>query len=65
MRGLNFNNIFGDEDIKDQNLFIEKLKGLKNSGYTTQELLFLVYQYYQVYVTYNYDQLQIVKQSRK
>jgi hypothetical protein len=61
MRGLNFNNIFGDEDIKDYNLFIEKLKGLKNSGYTTQELLFLVYQYYQVYVTYNYDQLQIVK----
>lgn len=64
MRELNFNNIFGNEDIKDYNLFIEKLKSLKNSGYTTQELLFLVYQYYQGYVKYNYDQLQIVKLNR-
>lgn len=64
MAELDFNNIFSNEDINDYNLFIEKMKQLKGTGHTTKELLFLVYQYYQKYVTYNYDQLQIVKINR-
>lgn len=64
MEEVNFNNIFSNEDIQDYKLFIQKLRSLKNSGYTTRELLSLVYQYYQGYVMYNYDQLQIVKLNR-
>ena len=61
MELLKFDEIFNDEDISNYDLFIEKLKQIKEYGHTTKEILGLVYQYYQKYVTYNYDQLQIVK----
>ena len=61
MKLLKFDEIFTDEDISNYDLFIEKLKQVKANGYTTKDILGLVYQYYQKYVTYNYDQLQIVK----
>ena len=61
MELLKFDEIFTDEDISNYDLFIEKLKQLKESGHTTKEILGLIYQYYQKYVTYNYDELQIVK----
>lgn len=64
MKELNFNKVFNGDEVKDYNLFIEKLKSLKNSGYTTRELLILISGYYQENVTYNYDQLQIVKLNR-
>lgn len=58
---LKINNLFSDEALTNYDLFIEKLKQLKESGHTTREILELVFQYYEKYVTYNYDQLQIVK----
>lgn len=62
---LKFNEIFNDEDISNYDLFIEKLKQVKENGHTTKEILGLIYQYYEKYVTYNYDQLQIVKISNQ
>lgn len=64
MKDLNLNSIFSNAEIQDYSLFIEKLKSLKNNGYTTKDLLILLYQYYQQNVSYNYDQLQIVKLNR-
>ena len=61
MELLKFDEIFNDEDISNYDLFIEKLKQIKANGHTTKDILGLIYQYYQKYVTYNYDQLQIVK----
>ena len=65
MELLKFDEIFNDEDVSNYDLFINKLKQLKENGHTTKEILGLVYQYYQKYVTYNYDQLQIVKISNQ
>ena len=56
-----FEKIFTNEEINDYNLFTEKIKELKKSGYTTREILSCIFQYYKKYVTYNYDQLQLVK----
>ncbi len=64
MELLKFDEIFNDEDVSNYDLFIGKLKQLKENGHTTKEILGLIYQYYQKYVTYNYDQLQIVKLGR-
>ena len=61
---MEFDEIFSNEDITDYKLFIGKLRQLKESGCTTKDTLFLIYQYFQEYVTYNYDQLQIVKMLR-
>ena len=55
---MNLEQIFTNEEINNYNLFIEKLK---NCGYATREILSCISQYYQKYVTYNYDQLQLVK----
>ena len=61
---MEFDKIFNSEDVKDYNLFIEKLRQLKEKGCSTKDILYLIYQYYQKYVTYNYDELQIVKLNR-
>ena len=61
MELLKFNKIFSDEDISNYDLFIKKLKQVKENGHTTKEILGLIYQYYEKYVTYNYDELQIIK----
>ena len=58
---LKINDLFSDKDLSNYDLFIEKLKQIRDNGHTTKEILELVYQYYRKYVTYNYDQLQIVK----
>ena len=58
---MNFEQIFTNEEINNYNVFIEKIKKLKNCGYATREILSCISQYYQKYVTYNYDQLQLVK----
>lgn len=61
---IKFDEIFSDEDITDYKLFIGKLKQLKEKGCSTKEILFLIYHYFEKYVKYNYDQLQIVKMLR-
>lgn len=61
---MKFDEIFSDEDITDYKLFIGKLKQLKEKGCSTKEILFLIYHYFEKYVKYNYDQLQIVKMLR-
>ena len=61
---MEFDKIFSSEDVKDYNLFIEKLKKKKKKGCSTKDILYLIYEYYKKYVTYNYDQLQIVKLNR-
>ena len=61
---MEFDKIFNSEDVKDYNLFIEKLRQLKEKGCSTKDILYLIYQYYKKYVTYNYDELQIVKLNR-
>lgn len=61
---MEFDKIFNSEDVKDYNLFIEKLRQLKEKGCSTKDILYLIYQYYKKYVTYNYDQLQLVKLNR-
>ena len=61
---MEFDKIFSSEDVKDYNLFIEKLRQLKEKGCSTKDILYLIYEYYKKYVTYNYDQLQIVKLNR-
>lgn len=61
MELLNFDDIFTDEDISNYKLFIEKLKQLKQKGKTTRDILGIIFQYYKKYVTYNYDQMQIIK----
>lgn len=65
MELLKFDEIFNDEDVKNYYLFIKKLKQVKENEHTTKDILGLIYQYYQKYVTYNYDQLQIVKISNQ
>lgn len=47
----------------DYSAFISSLRELKKDGATTRQLLEKLYEYYKWYVTYNYDQLQIVKLS--
>ena len=64
MELLKFDEVFNDEDVSNYDLFVNKLKQQKENGHTTKEILGLIYQYYQKYVTYNYDQLQIVKIGR-
>ena len=61
---IELDEIFSQRDVTDYKLFIEKLKQLKESGTTTKDILFLVYQYFKEYVTYNYDELQIAKLTR-
>lgn len=45
----------------DYSAFISSLRELKKDGATTRQLLEKLYEYYKWHVTYNYDQLQIVK----
>ena len=47
----------------DYSAFISSLRELKKDGATTRQLLEKLYEYYKWHVTYNYDQLQIVKLS--
>lgn len=47
----------------DYSAFISSLRALKKDGATTRQLLEKLYEYYKWHVTYNYDQLQIVKLS--
>ena len=47
----------------DYSEFISNLRALKKDGATTRQLLEKLYEYYKWHVTYNYDQLQIVKLS--
>lgn len=47
----------------DYSEFISNLRTLKKEGATTRQLLEILYEYYKWHVTYNYDQLQIVKLS--
>lgn len=61
MESLNFDEIFNKEDTENYNLFISKLKQVKENGATTREILTLIANYYEKNVTYNYDELQIVK----
>lgn len=52
---IDYNKIITYED------FLEKLKSMKSNGASTREILWELYLYYKDNVTYNYDQLQIVK----
>lgn len=45
----------------DYNTFITNLRTMKIEGATTRQILEKLYDYYKWHVTYNYDQLQIVK----
>ena len=43
---MNFEQIFTNEEIDNYNVFIEKIKKLKNCGYATREILSCISQYY-------------------
>ena len=47
----------------DYSAFISSLRVFKKDGATTRQVLEKLYEYYKWHVTYNYDQLQIVKLS--
>lgn len=53
--------VFTENEVSNYDLFIEKLKQLKENGHTTKDILDLICEYYKKCVSYNYDQLQIVK----
>lgn len=61
---IELDKVFSNKDIKNYNLFIEKLRQLKGNGCITKDILFLIYQYFKGHVTFNYDQLQIEKLLR-
>ena len=41
---MEFDKIFSSEDVKDYNLFIEKLRQLKEKGCSTKDILYLIYE---------------------